>query len=139
MDFDGNFAEQLRNLHHDLVFEICKRVDNGWTSAWRYNTMTKTLTVELGRLLYADTMERDDQIKAILLLANVGLVESLVLRTYIEHTFSRHRCGGHFVEWADQVDLNDFRDLIEVLDWRLVRIAFVDCMSVGYLDDIALQ
>lgn len=134
MEFDGSFAERLRNLPNDMVFEICKRVDDGEATGWSYNTTTKTLTVELGRLLFASESDRDGQIKAMLLLVNVGLVETLLLRRYIERTFSSTRYGGQYFAWDDHVDLDDFRDVIEVLDRRLVKTALVDS-TLKYLDE----
>ena len=131
-----DFAEQLRNLPTDLFLEVCKRVGDGWVNAWRYNSLTKVVTIELGRMFFADVNERDDLIKAILLLVNVeGLVETLVLRRYVEHSCTRERCGGLLVEWVEWVQLDYFRDLFDVLDRRMVRTVFVDSMSLGYLDD----
>lgn len=102
----------------DLAALVCSKYHATY-SCWRYEPIHRRLVVDLGQLWNWDYNEQDAQSLAIFQHIHLGLVDVLVIRTYIERTF---RCGnGKRVSFDDVVHRKDFQDLFSLIEFDKIK------------------
>lgn len=115
-------------VQDEIKTKIGESFHNGMWSAWKYNKGTRTLIVKLSELYIACDMEQ--QIVAILLHIDMGLVNTLVLQTSFTISISPLQSGQERIEWIEILDLNLFKDLVDLIDKRKVKKFIVDNNSI---------
>lgn len=124
----------LEKLPYDMIeeieFKVGQSFHHGFWSAWRYDRVTRTLVVELGKLY--DACDMEEQITAILLHIDMGLANILVLRSCLKNSI---KYLGKQVDFVEQIDLNIFKNLVDFIDTCKVGKIILDDKSIDYLND----
>lgn len=101
----------------DLAKVVCSKYHETY-SCWRYEPVHRRLIVDLGQLWSWDYNEQDNQSLAIFQHIHLGLVDVLVLRTYIERTFNYN---GTKVACDDVVNIMEFKDLFLLIEFNKIK------------------
>ena len=113
----------------DLAALVCSKYHATY-SCWRYEPVHRRLIVDLGQLWNWDYNEQDAQSLAIFQHIHLGLVDVLVIRTYIERTF-RHD-NGKRVSFDDVVECKEFKDLFSLIEFDKIKKVIYTSSPIDY-------
>ena len=102
----------------DLAALVCSKHHETY-SCWRYEPVHRRLTIDLGQLWNWDYNEQDAQSVAIFQHIHLGLVDVLVIRTYIERNFRRYDGGRD--SYDDVINLNEFENLCSLIEFNKIK------------------
>jgi hypothetical protein len=123
----------LDALPLDLIDEIktkfVQSLHNSYWSAWLYKKATQTLIVDVGKLYVDDNT--GEQTAAILLVIDLGLVNTLTLRTCFLQSH-RHN-GGPRIDWIEYLKPTDYWYLEDYIDESKIQKKIVDDYTMEYL------
>jgi len=110
----------ILSQHSDIAFKICEKYKTRY-DCWNYDSSARRLVVDLGALEAWDYGVQDEQALVVFQHVHLGLVDELVIHTYIERSY-RHGLGGlNKISYDDVVTLDHYRDLLALIDFSKVK------------------